>query len=195
MTAAQALQEMSSWIEHPLEFNKKPEHIEILSQTRLFWPTQQVEDCFLVKFRMKDDPTEYIGFTGPITWCFFSIDFSALTHEELYLRYTGWYIAFSTRDFEPPAELVEELAEKERKMMNRWKKHMDNITIEDKLFIGEEYYYVLKGYPKNPVLKTVSDTPKLEIGTHKNQQYYPIDAILPFFRHMGMIWDPFYVEE
>jgi len=38
---------MVDWIEHPMEFGKKPESINIIDERTLFWPSQQKEKCWI----------------------------------------------------------------------------------------------------------------------------------------------------
>jgi hypothetical protein len=84
--------DMTEWIKHPMEFNKTPESVEIADSKILFTPNQKSEECYLMRFRV--DGKEFIGFTGPITWCFFDIDFAGHSFEDLYLKYIGWYVYF-----------------------------------------------------------------------------------------------------
>ena len=90
----QIIEKMIEWIKHPLEFGKKPDEISILDKQTLFWPSQKQEECYLIKYSV--DKEEYIGFTGPISWSFFDIDFTKLNNKDLYIRYTGWCVVFYT---------------------------------------------------------------------------------------------------
>ncbi len=42
------IKKMVEWIEHPLEFGKKPEKIEIANERILFLPNNQKEKCYLL---------------------------------------------------------------------------------------------------------------------------------------------------
>ena len=190
-TNKKIIEKMSDWIAHPMEFNKRPEHIEIVAEKKLMWITQEVEDCYLVKFTMKDNLTEYIGFTGPITWCFIGIDFSKLSHDELFLRYTGWYLAFCARDSKPEPEEEKVLIEQEEKVLKKMKKYQANITIEEKIYLGDEYHYSIKCYLKNTVLKTISEDASIFVGPVNDLRYIFSGGILPFYKYLGQLWDPF----
>jgi len=41
------IKKMVDWIEHPMEFGKKPESINIIDERTLFWPSQQKEKCWI----------------------------------------------------------------------------------------------------------------------------------------------------
>ncbi|MCW3085832.1 MAG: hypothetical protein JWP12_3198 [Bacteroidetes bacterium] len=185
------INEMTKWIEHPMEFNKSPEHIEIVAEAKLMWITQEIEDCYLLKFTVKGHEQEYIGFTGPITWCFIGIDFSKLSHEELFLRYTGWHLAFCSQDSKPEADELQTLEEVEKKMLKKLEKYQANISIQSKVYLGDDYYYSIKCYLKNTVKKTISEEASIFVGPANDLQYSNSSAILPFFRYLGKMWDPF----
>ncbi|WP_347069966.1 hypothetical protein [Flavobacterium sp. WV_118_3] len=173
------IKEMVEWIEHPLEFNKKPDSAIILDQRELFWPTHNYELCSLVKFSV--DGTEYIGFTGPITWCFFSIDFTKLSVEQLYERYTGWYIAFSVSNSDSydkslegtnGAIVIEQLRST----------GLEEIITVEKIYIGGFNYYEFSAIDNGQKVRVV--------GTEDNMQKYPMDYILPYFERIGIDWNP-----
>ena len=181
------IEKMSEWIGHPMEFNKRPEHIEIVAKKKLMWITQEVEECYLLKFTMKDNPTEYIGFTGPITWCFIGIDFSKLSHDELFLRYTGWFLAFCSADSKPEASELKAVEETEKKMLEKLKKSYTNVTISEKTFLGDDYYYSIRCNLTDSAKEEVS----FFVGPAKDLQPASSGAILPFFTYLGNMWDPF----
>lgn len=185
------IQKMIEWIEHPMEFNCKPDNIEIVDERKLLWLNNQQEDCCLVKFSFKDDPQIYIGFTGPITWCFIGIDFTNCSFEELYLKYTGWYIAFTTKDIIPNEELQASLQESEKKYLKKWSTYYAKPTIIDKVFIGDEYQYHLQGFFKNTVLKTASETPTNIYGNAKRNVVDIKNISLGFYDYLGKMWNPF----
>ncbi|RZJ71748.1 hypothetical protein [Flavobacterium sp.] len=178
-----AVQQMVDWVSHPLEFGRAPDTVRLLDQKELFWITQHIETCYLVEFTFGDD--YYIGFTGPITWCFLAIDFKKLTFRELYERYAGWHIAFS--EYNNPKYDKSKQGKDEAKLVARLVKHgyKDIRTIEN-TYISKQNYYEFAAL-KN-------DKPVTVVCTNKTASLYENDYILPYFDFIGKIWDPFYIE-
>ena len=174
------IKKMVDWIEHPMEFNKKPETIEIIDERDLFWPTQKVEKCYLLKFKI--DNSDYIGFTGPITWTFLNIDFNKLSKEELLLRYTGWYTVFATINSETYDKSLER-ANQEKIIDSLKQQGFSNIELLQNACLGGENYYEFKCQKGNENLKVV--------GTEDNLTQFKADHILPFFEFIGVQWGPF----
>lgn len=173
------VKKMVDWIEHPMEFGKKPDSIEIINKRTLFWPSQRNEECYLLKFSV--DNSEYIGFTGPTTWCFFDIDFSKVSFEELYIRYTGWFIAFFTINSENYDKSLE--GTNEEKVIDSLRRTgLSDIKTLQKAFIGGNNYYEFSADKGGQKLKVV--------GIENEMQEYPSDSILPYFEYIGIGWDP-----
>ena len=174
------IKKMVEWIEHPMEFNKKPDKIEIFDERDLFWPTQKVEKCYLLRFSV--DNEEFIGFTGPISWCFIAIDFNKLTKDDLYLRYTGWYTVFATINSDNYNK-SQEGANKDLVMKNLGEQGYTEIEVLQCANLGGENYYEFKCKKDNSIKKVV--------GTQDNLTEFKIDHILPFFEFIGVQWGPF----
>jgi hypothetical protein len=177
------INKMVEWIEHPMEFGKKPDTAKIIDERILYWPTQQKERCYLVEFT--SDEKYYIGFTGPITWCFIGIDFKKLTFEQLYERYTGWFIAFSTLNSKTYDKSQEGLNEK-MVIEQLHKNGLTDIATLQKIYIGGDNYYeflVDKGGAKIKVVGVENDL-------HEREKEY----ILPFFEYIGVAWNPLDVQ-
>jgi hypothetical protein len=172
---------MVEWIEHPLEFNRRPESISIVASRDLFCPTQEVEECHLLKFTM-DGGEEYIGFTGPITWCFLDIDFNALSPDDLFLRYIGWYVAFGYYNQED-YDKSKEASNWQKVLAKQTKKGYGEISILQNLYMANENYYELSAIKNGKEVRLV--------GTEKNMGECPKDYILPFYEFIGEIWSPF----
>lgn len=173
------IKKMVDWIEHPMEFGRKPDSIEIIDKRTLFWPSQKNEDCFLLKYSV--DGKEYIGFTGPITWSFFDIDLSKVSYEDLYVRYTGWFIAFFTINSENYDKSKE--GNNEEKVIDSLRKTgLSDIKTLQKAYIGGNNYYEFVADEGGQKLKVV--------GIENEMKEYPIDAVLPYFEYIGIGWDP-----
>ena len=175
------IKKMVEWIEHPMEFNKKPDTIEIVDKKSLFWPSQQQEDCYLLKYTV--DREEYIGFTGPITWSFFDIDITKVSHEELFIMYTGWFIAFYTINSDGYNKSLEGHTEKQT--IEELQTHgYSNIQTLQKIYLGENNYYEFLAELDGEKVKLVGmDEEEIE--------EYPVDTILPYYNYIGLMWDPF----
>ena len=173
------IKKMVEWIEHPMEFNKKPDTAIIYDQRELFWPSQKKEICSLVKFTV--DGEEYIGFTGPTTWCFIGIDFNKLSVEQLYERYTGWFIAFFTINSDTYDKTLE--GTNESKVIEQLHRNgLDEIKVLQKAFIGGNNYYEFSADEGGEQLKVV--------GVEGDMQEFPKDYILPFYEYIGIGWNP-----
>ncbi len=94
-----AVQAMSEWIAHPMEFGRPPAECEVVYEKNIPWSSGK-EKVFLVRYKM-DDGFETIGFTGLTTWSFMGIPLSEI--EKLQKRfvmrrllnlYIGWYYTF-----------------------------------------------------------------------------------------------------
>lgn len=173
------IKKMVEWIEHPMEFNKKPESAIILDQRELFWPSQKKEICALVKFTV--DNEDYIGFTGPTTWCFIGIDFKQLSVEQLYERYTGWFIAFFTINSETYQKSLE--GTNEKVVINQlYKNGLDEVNTIQKAYIGNENYYEFTADEGGRKIRVV--------GVENDLQEFDMDYILPFYEYIGIGWNP-----
>ncbi|WP_420572467.1 hypothetical protein [Kordia sp.] len=173
------IKQMVEWLEHPMEFGKKPDAIEIVDKKSLFWPSQQQEDCYLLKYTFDGD--EYIGFTGPTTWSFLGIDFSKVTHEELYLMYTGWFIAFFTSQSEGYDKSME--GNNEAEVIKYLEASgYENVETLQKVYLGERNYYEFSANSDGEKIKLV--------GIDDETDEYPADSILPFYHYIGTVWDP-----
>jgi hypothetical protein len=174
-----SIKKMVDWIEHPMEFNKKPDTAIIFDQRELFWPSQQNEICSLIKFSLDGD--EYIGFTGPTTWCFIGIDFTKLTVEQLYERYTGWFIAFFTINSDNYDKSLE--GTNENIVIEQLRRNgLDQISTVQKTFIGGNTYYEFIADEGGQKIKV--------IGTEEDLQEFPMEYILPYFEYIGIGWNP-----
>ncbi|MGZ4049172.1 MAG: hypothetical protein ACXVPU_13945 [Bacteroidia bacterium] len=174
-----AVKKMVEWIEHPMEFGKKPDTVRLLDERLLFWPSQKKEKCYLIEFTSGGN--YYIGFTGPITWCFIGIDFKKLTFEQLYERYTGWFIAFFTLNSETYDKTLEGTNE-EKIVKQLHKKGITNITVLQKAHLGGENYYEFLAEKAGEKIKVV--------GIENDLREHKTDYILPFFEYIGIVWNP-----
>jgi hypothetical protein len=173
------IKKMVDWIEHPMEFGKKPDAIEIVDKRVLFWPSHKNETCYLLKYVV--DNKEYIGFTGPITWSFFDIDLSKVSYDDLYVRYCGWFIAFFTINAEN-YDQAQEGKNEEKVIDSLHSKGFSDIKTLQKSFIGGNNYYEFIANKDGQKLKVV--------GIENEMQEYPIHAVLPYYEYIGIGWDP-----
>jgi hypothetical protein len=173
------IKKMVEWIEHPMEFNKKPETAIILDQRELFWPSQKKEICALIKFTV--DNNEYIGFTGPTTWCFIGIDFKKLTIEQLYERYTGWFIAFFTKNSESYQKSLEGTNEKVV-FDQLYRNGYDEIRTIENVYLGKDNYYEFIADEGGRKIRVV--------GVENDLNEFEMDYILPFYEYIGIGWNP-----
>lgn len=173
------IKKMVEWIEHPMEFGKKPIKIEIVNERILFWPNNQKEKCYLLRFTV--DNEEYLGFTGPITWCFFGIDFKKLSFDDMYERYVGWYIAFYNLQSDTYEKEKEGLNEK-KVIDDLMKTGLFDIQVIQKVYLGGETYYEFTADEGGKKIKIV--------GTEGNMSEFDINYVLPFYQRIGIDWDP-----
>ena len=173
------IKKMVDWIEHPMEFGKKPDSIKIIDERTLFWPSQQKEKCYLCEYTV--DGEKYIGFTGPTTWTFFAVDLAKLTKEEIYLRYTGWFICFFTINSETYDKSQEGLNE-EKVKADLMRTGLTELTCNQKAFIGGNTYYEFTAEEGSEKLKVV--------GTEGDMHERPLDYVLPYYEYIGIAWDP-----
>ena len=173
------IKKMVDWIEHPMEFGRKPDSIKIIDERILFWPSQQKEKCYLCEYIVDGD--KYIGFTGPTTWTFFAVDLGKLSKEEIYLRYTGWFICFFTINSETYDKTKEGLNEEKVKSDLR-RTGLVDITCNQKALLGGNTYYEFTADEGGEKIKVV--------GTEGDMHERPISYILPYYEYVGIGWDP-----
>lgn len=173
------IKKMVDWIEHPMEFGKKPDSIKIVDKRTLFWPSYSNEDCYLLEYSVEGK--KYIGFTGPTTWSFFDIDLTKLSYEDLYLRYTGWFIAFFTINSENYDKSLEGNNEG-NVIESLYRTGLTEIKTLQRAYIGEDNYYEFFATKDGRKIKVV--------GIENDMQEYPIDSILPYYEYIGIAWDP-----
>lgn len=174
-----AIKRMVEWIAHPMEFDKEPESAVIFDERNLFWHTNQTEYCSLIKFVV--DKEEYIGITGPITWCFIGVDFNKMTIDNLYETYCGWHIVFASinsKDYDKKMEGINEMLIIEKLSSENFKvlKKLQNV------FIGGNNYYEFLAEKDGNKIKLV--------GTENEMIEYSIAHILPFYEYVGIGWNP-----
>lgn len=173
------IRKMVDWINHPNEFNKKPDSAVVFDERDLFWPTQQNEHCYLIKYTV--DGVEYIGFTGPTTWSFIGIDFSKMTIDNLYETYCGWYIAFYT--FNSKEYNKEKEGENESVVLNKLvSEGYSEINKLQNLYIGTNNYYEFSAIKNGQKIKIV--------GIEDDLHEYSFDHLLPFYEYIGIGWNP-----
>jgi hypothetical protein len=87
-----AMTEMSQWLEHPMEFGRAPDHLELYDHRRLFWPpTNDERDVWLFRYRYEGDtPEEGVGMVGSVTFALFGEATAALPPEDIYALHCVW---------------------------------------------------------------------------------------------------------
>jgi hypothetical protein len=174
-----SIKSMVDWIQHPTEFNKMPDTAVIFDERNLFWATQKTEHCALIKFSV--DGQEYVGFTGPITWCFLGVDFNRMSIDSLYETYCGWHIAFATLNSKEYNK-VDEGSNFETVAQKLAKSNYADIQKLQNVFIGGQNYYEFSATQNGAKVKIV--------GVEDDLQEYKNDHILPFYEYIGIGWNP-----
>jgi hypothetical protein len=89
-----AMAEMSQWLEHPAEFGRAPDHLEVHDHRRLFWPpTNDERDVWLFRYRYEDEggtPEEGVGMVGSVTFALFGETTAELPPEDIYALHCVW---------------------------------------------------------------------------------------------------------
>ncbi|HZH12765.1 MAG TPA: hypothetical protein VE057_00235 [Archangium sp.] len=89
-----AMAEMSQWLEHPSEFGRAPDHLEVYDHRRLFWPpTKDERDVWLLRYRYEDEegaPEEGVGMVGSDTFALFGETTAELPPEDIYALHCVW---------------------------------------------------------------------------------------------------------
>ena len=180
MNESNAIKEMSNWLESPMELNEKPKTISIKDYRKLYWPSRQIEDAYLVEFTDSED-SRYIGFTGPITWTFFGIDFEQLSDEELYNLYTGWFICFFSAQQEDQA--IEGQEEFKTQIRNYLVENgYESIVFRQTVIMGGQMYYEIKA--------SKSGNESFVVGVGGELTEYDGKVILPLYKFVGEMWNP-----
>lgn len=110
-----ALAEMSQWLEHPSEFGRVPDHLEVYDHRRLFWPpTNDERDVWLLRYRYDDEegaPEEGIGMVGSVTFALFGETAPGQPPEDIYALHCVWELQ-QNRDKRAPKEWTAEAGRK-----------------------------------------------------------------------------------
>jgi hypothetical protein len=89
-----AMAEMSQWLEHPSEFGRAPDQLELYDHRRLFWPpTNDERDVWLFRYRYEDEggtPEEGVGMVGSVTFALFGEATAELPPEDIYALHCVW---------------------------------------------------------------------------------------------------------
>jgi hypothetical protein len=86
-----AMAEMSQWLEHPMEFGRPPDHLELYDHRRLFWPpTNDERDVWLLRYRYDDGAKEGVGMVGSVTFALFGVETARLPAEDIYALHCCW---------------------------------------------------------------------------------------------------------
>ncbi|PTL78563.1 HEAT repeat domain-containing protein [Vitiosangium sp. GDMCC 1.1324] len=89
-----AMAEMSQWLEHPAEFGRVPDHLEVYDHRRLFWPpTNDERDVWLFRYRYEDEegtPEDGVGMVGSVTFALFGETTAELPPEDIYALHCVW---------------------------------------------------------------------------------------------------------
>lgn len=179
------LEQMRTWVKSPMEFGQEPTKISIVDRRVLYWPNQRNEECCLIDFEMTDGTT-YIGFSGPITWSFREIDFSVLSLEELYLRYTGWYIAFSNHNASKRDMDQSKFQDDSGLLLSLLGSHgYHQVEMKQHVHINGDNYFEFKAFKKEEFRI---------VGVKNEYSVYSYNAVLPLYEYLGEIWNPFELE-
>jgi hypothetical protein len=179
-----AIQDMTEWIESPMELNESPTTISIRDSRKIVWPSEEIVAAYLVDFT-DSKGEKYVGFTGPITWTFFSINYDKLSNEELYNLYTGWFICFYSSQEENKND---EKSQADQKLMAEKIKQLgyQDFKIEIKIQMAEQTFFEISAK------KDGKD--KFIVGTINDMVEYDSYVILPLYKYIGELWDPLNME-
>ena len=110
-----ALAEMSQWLEHPSEFGRAPDQLEVYDHRRLFWPpTNDERDVWLLRYRYEDEegePEEGVGMVGSDTFALFGETAPGQPPEDIYALHCVWELQ-QNRDKRAPEERTAEAGRK-----------------------------------------------------------------------------------
>ncbi|HEY0092754.1 MAG TPA: hypothetical protein VGB96_00455, partial [Archangium sp.] len=89
-----AMAEMSDWLEHPSEFGRPPDQLEVYDHRRLFWPpTKDERDVWLFRYRYEEEegePEEGVGMVGSVTFALFGETTAEMPPEDIYALHCVW---------------------------------------------------------------------------------------------------------
>ncbi|HEX5748723.1 MAG TPA: hypothetical protein VFZ09_20955 [Archangium sp.] len=106
-----AMAEMSDWLEHPSEFGRPPDHLEVYDHRRLFWPpTNDERDVWLFRYRYEEEggePEEGVGMVGSVTFALFGEATAGLPPEDIYALHCVWELQQEGDERAPEERTVE----------------------------------------------------------------------------------------
>lgn len=185
-----ALQEMSKWLSHPMQFGEKPIEQRIVYEREVSWPWEERPvRIFLVEYTMRQGLTG-IGLTGPTTWSFTAVDdWQSFTLEDLICCYAGWYIQFffnSKSNFQ--ANNAQDIDRLVNKLIEQGVVDSINYRVCDVFKVGEDLTYYALETPKNGEQVYI-------VGTQDYYTFYKKDLpqmqLPPLFYFLGKTFNPF----
>ncbi|MDG1330922.1 MAG: hypothetical protein P8P74_01220, partial [Crocinitomicaceae bacterium] len=101
--------------------------------------------------------------------------------EEMYVRYTGWFIAFFTKNSSSYDKSLEGTNENEV-IQQLLKSGLSEISVIQRAFIGGNNYYEFSAIEGGKKIKVV--------GIESDMHEHSFDAVLPYYEYIGIGWDP-----
>lgn len=109
----QALAEMSNWLQHPNEFGREPDELDLYDTRELFWPpANDVCRVWLVRYayRSEDEQQigdECIGLVGPITFALFDEVTPDMPPLDAYGLYCCWELELNADPRTPERRTIQ----------------------------------------------------------------------------------------
>jgi hypothetical protein len=184
---AAAIADVREWVASPMEWGRAPASAAVVWRDVRNWPFfDEPVAVRLVAFEM-DDGTRGIAVTGPITWCFLQIDFTAFTHEQLVKLYAGWFINFAVLNSPEAAAKQKHAATPADLESALTAQGFTAITILDRLQLGDDTYFAARA--------TRDGAPSIVAGRPASITTYdpasPLMSLPPLYWYLG---DTFYGE-
>lgn len=109
-----SMAEMCSWLAHPNEFGRVPDHIELFDTRVLFWPpTDDRRRVWLFKYHYAprepgDEPDDGLGMVGSVTFALFGLTKADLSPLEAYALHCCWELSCKDDARAPEEATIEE---------------------------------------------------------------------------------------
>ncbi len=189
-TQEQAIKDMNEWVQHPKEFGKPFQSVEVIFEQEILRPDGGRSPIYLVNFKI--DGKSYIGCTGENlhTWCFRDINFDNFEHDELIEMYVGWMLCIKEKQaLESSSASPKTPTEKEKeKFLKRFEKKMDlgeDIELLKSTSLGGKLYHcVLSGG-----WGVVADQKVKYVELYDPPQYNE-NPWLMIYHYFGWQWNP-----
>ncbi len=79
---------LRQWLEHPNEYGKPPDEVELLDSSRRRWPGKGIVDCWLFRYRYGEEWD--VGMAGPVTFALMGDKLADKPIVQIYGAYEAW---------------------------------------------------------------------------------------------------------